>query len=357
MKPNRTRLTILEWAPAADALYTFRQDPLHGYTRREKGTIQIGQGVKLRPDIQAYYAGGKATNVARVLDRLLDPQIDQALWDEKTQTFRVELVTLLPDTPAGRFIGDLQRTEMNRVQLRFEDAPGEARICVNLADPGTHKTPDGLVEFNLSPYVTWPGATDALLEKVVKELAPHWLILAGKPPEGAGLSENLTAHLVAQVKQRQPDTLVSLDVGGSKNPDWGTQQLERCLQAEFPPDALLINQQEYAAVDPSLWASFAGTLVMHDAQGCWFRQGPGASAFDPLKTARDVPALAQEVHATIGAGDAAHAGFALGWIRTQDLRQAVLYSQAVAAAAVSQPLATSGVTAAQVKAFWDRIAP
>ena len=178
MKPNRNRLTILEWAPAADALYTFTQDPLHGYTRREKGAIQIGQGVKLRPDIQAYYAGGKATNVARVLDRLLDPQTDRDLWDEKNQTFRVELVTLLPDTPAGRFIGDLQRTEINRVQLRFLDAPGEARICVNLADPGSNHNREGLVEFNLSPYVVWENATDAMLEKVM-EIAAE---IASKAP-------------------------------------------------------------------------------------------------------------------------------------------------------------------------------
>jgi sugar/nucleoside kinase (ribokinase family) len=75
------------------------------------------------------------------------------------------------------------------------------------------------------------------------------------------------------------------------------------------------------------------------------------SVFDPATTPRDVPALAKEVHATIGAGDAAHAGFVLGWLRTGNLRQAVYYSQAVAAAAVSQPQATSGLTPEGVRRF------
>lgn len=351
MQPTRTRLTILEWAPAADALYTITCDPINGYAELANGHIRIGQGVKLRPRIEAYYAGGKATNVARVLDRLLDPQEDVALWDEDAGRFRVELVTLLPDTPAGRFIADLQRTEMQRIRLRFAPAPGEARLCVNLADPSTHDSPEGLVEFNLSPFVLWDTGTDALLEEVVGTIQTDWLILAGKPPRGPGLSDDLTAHLVRRAKRQQPGMFVSLDLGGHQPDDEGSRQLSRCLRAEVQPDALLINREEYAVVEPSLWAGYAGTLIVHDAGGCWLRQGLGDSVFDPATTPRDVPAFATEVYATIGAGDAVHAGFALGWLRTGDLWQAVRYSQAVAAAVVSQPRATSGLTPEGVSAF------
>jgi len=354
MQLHRSRLTILEWAPAADALYSIACDPLRGYAGVEGHFIQIGQGVKLRPTIEAYYAGGKATNVARILDRLLELPADAGLWDEAEGRFRVELVTLLPDTPAGRFIADLQRTEMQRVQLRFAPAPGEARLCVNLADPSTRGSPGGLVEFNLSPFVVWETGTEALLEAVVEELATDWLILAGKPPLGPGLSDHLTARLVRRVKGRQPGTFVSLDLGGRSADDEGSRQLSHCLAGEEQPDAILINQEEYAAVEPALWARYAGILIVHDAGGCWLRRGPGASVFDWKATPRDVPALAPEAYATIGAGDAVHAGFALGWLRTGDLWQAVRYSQAVAAAVVSHPRATTGLTPERVRAFLER---
>lgn len=351
MPLQRTRLTILEWAPAADALYSIACDPLRGYAGVEGNYIRIGQGVKLRPTIEAYYAGGKATNVARVLDRLLELPEDAALWDEAEGCFRVELVTLLPDTPAGRFIADLQRSEMRQVQLRFAPAPGEARLCVNLADPSTRGSPGGLVEFNLSPFVIWDTGTEALLEAAVEELATDWLILAGKPPLGPGLSDRLTARLVRKVKGQRPGTFVSLDLGGRSADDEGSRQLSRCLEDEVQPDAILINQEEYAAVEPSHWARYAGILIVHDAGGCWLRQGPGASVFDWKTTPRDVSAPAREAYATIGAGDALHAGFALGWLRTGDLWQAVRYSQAVAAAVVSQPRATTGLTPERVRAF------
>ena len=85
------KITILEFTPCVDWIYHFRHDEEEGYIAGDERQVTIRSGAKLRPHTASIYAGGKATNVARVIDKLLNAD----------DTVDVELVVFRPDSPEG----------------------------------------------------------------------------------------------------------------------------------------------------------------------------------------------------------------------------------------------------------------
>jgi fructose-1-phosphate kinase PfkB-like protein len=314
------RITILEFVPCADSIYHVRRDMEEGYVSGDRRMVKIRSGAKLRPRAVSTYAGGKATNVARVMENLLRADDD----------VEVELVVFRPDSPEGRYIHDLQVSDLTRVRVRPIIIEGRARICVDLTDPAT--AGDSRVEFNISPRATWgAGAADRAIE-FASSVSTDLLLIAGNPPviEATGeMALELHARIVEEARARAG--LISVDVEKGA--------LANCLKARSKPDAVKINEGEYLSVDESLWNDFAGALVVTDEAGCrvWesrSRNGP----------ARVRGVVAQTLYSTVGAGDAMHAGFALArWVWGFDLLRAARYGQAAAAAAVSSPGGTRGI--------------
>jgi fructose-1-phosphate kinase PfkB-like protein len=167
------KITILEFTPCADTIYHIRQDADEGYVEGNRNRLTIKTGVKLRPQVVSYYAGGKATNVARVLDRLIT-----------SEDIAVELVTFRPDSPEGRYIHDLQTGALKRVRVRPVIISGTSRFCIDLTDPRTD--PQNRVEFNISPRAVWEeGAMETAFE-FASALSTDALIMAGNPPLVSG---------------------------------------------------------------------------------------------------------------------------------------------------------------------------
>lgn len=315
------RITILEFAPCADSIYHVRRDAEEGYIASDERTIKIRSGAKLRPRAVSTYAGGKATNVARVMDKLLNA--DDAV--------EVELVVFRPDSAEGRYIHELQATALTRVRVRPVIIEGRARICVDLTDPAT--AGDSRVEFNISPRAMWQeGASDAALE-FASSISTDLLLIAGNPPviEATGrMAVELYTKIIEEARPRA--RLISVDVEKGA--------LANCLGAQSKPDVIKINESEYASVNAALWNDFTGALVVTDASGCrvWEDRSRNSSV-------RVQGIEAQTLYSTIGAGDAMHAGFTLArWVWGYDLLRASRYGQATAAASVSSPDGTRGIT-------------
>ncbi|HKS42423.1 MAG TPA: PfkB family carbohydrate kinase [Blastocatellia bacterium] len=315
------RITILEFAPCADSIYHVRRDAEEGYIESSDHAIKIRSGATLRPRAVSTHAGGKATNVARVMDKLL--KADDAV--------EIELVVFRPDSPEGRYIHELQTTALTRVQVRPVIIEGRARICVDLTDPTT--AGDSRVEFNIGPRVVWQESAKAVALEFASGISTDLLLIAGNPPviETTGrLAVELYRDVIEEVRPR----------AGLISADFAKDALANCLRAESKPDVIKINESEYASVDATLWNDFTGALVVTDASGC--------RVWESL--ARDssvrVPGIkAQTLYSTIGAGDATHAGFTLArWVWGYDLLKAARYGQAAAAASVSSPDGTRGIT-------------
>ena len=323
------RIAILELAPCADTLLEIRQDRDEGYLDARDGTISLRSGSRLRPRVMGTYAGGKATNVARVMDVLLGPEDD----------VQIELIVFRPDSPEGRYIAELQSAELSRVQVRSVLVDSTARFCVNLSDPAalSSKTP---VEFNISPRVIWqpPAVTTAI--QVARHLQTDLLVLAGNPPV-SGTGSNVLADL--------PATIMAATPGPPRSTvDIGNGPLDLILGGRHP-DVIKINDEEYASVDQTAWTCYSGMLVVTDSAGCnvW-EKGPGGPCV------RVPAANVHDVYSTVGAGDAAHAAFTLAtWVWGYDPVRAARYSMAAAAAAVSNPVGTRGITRAAVDQFFE----
>jgi fructose-1-phosphate kinase PfkB-like protein len=315
------RITILEFAPCADSIYHVRRDAEEGYIASDEGEIKIRSGSKLRPRAVSTYAGGKATNVARVMDKLL--RADDAV--------EMELVVFRPDSAEGRYIHELQTTALTRVRVKPVIIEGRARICVDLTDPAS--AGDSRVEFNISPRALWQeSARDAALE-FASGISTDLLLIAGNPPvieTTNRMAVELYAEIIEEIRQRV--RLISADIEKGA--------LANCLRAQSKPDVIKINESEYASVDADLWNDFTGSLVVTDALGCraWKDRSRDSSV-------RVQGIKAETLYSTIGAGDAMHAGFTLArWVRGYDLLRASRYGQAAAAASVSSPDGTRGIT-------------
>lgn len=331
------KITILEFAPCADTIYHIRQDADEGYTTGDRSTLTIRTGVKLRPRLVSYYAGGKATNVARVLDRLLT-----------NEDVDVELVVFRPDSPEGRYIHDLQTGALDRVRVKPVIISGKARFCIDLTDPATD--PRNRVEFNISPRAVWEADAKDIALKFASDLSTDVLIIAGNPPmtssgQGSGVgsrSSELAVDLYARVIEsvRQRVGVISIDTE--------KRALARCLESTSRPDAIKINADEYASVDERLWNDFDGTLVVTDSGGCLVRE----KRID----ARAEGAAVQQLYSTVGAGDAVHAGFIIArWGWGFDALRAARYGLATAAAAVGNPQGTRDVSRQDVERLFAEI--
>jgi fructose-1-phosphate kinase PfkB-like protein len=320
------RITILEFTPCADTIFHVRRDCNEGYIASDGQEVRIKVGAKLRPQAITTYAGGKATNVARVMDRLL----------KDSDAVDVELIVFRPDSPEGRYFHDLQTSALNRVRVRPVLIEGRARFCLDLTDPTTSES--DRVEFNISPRAAWAEGALAVALSFASQITSDVLLICGNPPlnetRGA-MAADLYAQVIAELRSRVP--VVSLDTEKAA--------LANCLKAAARPDVVKINEAEYGSVDAALWDDFSGTLVVTDARGC--RLWPNR-ARDAAIRIEGAPSRAQ--YSTIGAGDAMHAGFTVArWVRGFDLASAAGFGQAAAAVSVSSPNGTRGVTAAAVE--------
>lgn len=325
------RVTILEFAPCADWIYHLRRDDEEGYLVGDERQVTIRSGAKLRPHTASIYAGGKATNVARVMDKLL----------REEDAVEVELVVFRPDSPEGRYLHDLQTSELRRVRVRPVMIAGQARLCVDLLDPATpaaHR-----VAFNISPRALWQAGALEKAFAFAAALSTDLLLMAGNPPllEATGeLAVDLYARIIAAARPRVK--LMSLDTE--------KQALANCLQAKAQPEVIKINADERKGIAAKLWDTFAGTLVVTDATGCLVQEKN-----HPPQRVRG--ASVETLYSTIGAGDAVHAGFAMArWLWGFDVVKAARYGQAVAAATVSASSGTRGISRAAVDKFFVALA-
>jgi fructose-1-phosphate kinase PfkB-like protein len=327
------RITILEFTPCADSIFHVRRDSDEGYIESDGRAVRIKTGAKLRPRAISTYAGGKATNVARVMEKLL----------KDTDRADIELIVFRPDSPEGRYLHDLQTGALNRVRVRPVIIEGRARFCIDLTDPTTSE--QDRVEFNISPRAVWAESARATALAFASQIDSDLLVIAGNPPimeSTAAMAGDLYAQVIAEVRSRV--AVISLDAEKAA--------LANCLRGAARPDVIKINEAEYGSIDDGLWGGFGGALVVTDARGCrvWEDRARG-----PMVRVAGAQARAQ--YSTIGAGDAMHAGFALArWVRGFDLAQAARYGQAAAAASVNAPEGTRGVTAERVEDFFAGLA-
>ena len=323
------RLTILEFTPCADSIFHVHRDRDEGYISSDGRKVTIKAGAKLRPQLLSTYAGGKATNVARVLDRLL----------RRTDVADIELVVFRPDSAEGRYLHDLQTSALDRVRVRPVIIEGRARFCIDLTDPATSE--ENRVELNISPRALWAESAYEVALRFASQITTDVLLMAGNPPviESSGaMAVDLYAQVIAEVRGRAG--IISLDTEKTA--------LANGLKAAAQPDLIKINEAEYGSVDATLWDDFTGALIVTDARGCrvWQdRAGGMAVRIDGVQS--------RAQYSTIGAGDAMHAGFAVArWVRGFDLARAVRYGQAAAAASVNSSDGTRGVKAALVERFF-----
>ncbi len=326
------KISILEFTPCADLIYQMRRDSDEGYIAADANTLTLKAGAKLRPRLVTTYAGGKATNVARVLEKLLTP-------DDKVE---VELIVFRPDSAEGRYIHELQTRDLKRVRLQPVIIEAEARFCVDVAD--TANGADAHVEFNLSPRSLWrASALDRALE-YASTVTGDLLLLAGNPPvleETGEMASDLAVRVIEELRPRA--AIISLDTEKGA--------LANCLRSRAQPDVIKINENEYSSVEQLLWKDFRGTLLVTDAAGCrvWENR---ASPLPARVSAPEVTSL----YSTVGAGDAMHAGFSVSrWVRELDCLSAARFGQAAAAAAVSSPEGTRGVTREAVERLFGRM--
>jgi len=346
-------VTILEPAPCADTLLEIREDAVEGYLAAHDGTISLRSGSRLRPRAVGTYAGGKATNVARVIDVLLGP-------DDATQ---IELIVFRPDSPEGRYIAELQSTELSRVQVKSVIVDSSARFCTNLSDPLSWSS-GSPVEFNISPRVLWQASAYKAALEVARQIRTDLLLLAGNPPMVAETTEakpedKLEACPTSGITESGSRVIVDLPasiIAAAPGPprltvDVGNGPLELILHGRRQPDVIKINDEEYASVGPAAWANYSGILVVTDAAGCnvWEEGIRGPCVRVPAATGH-------KVYSTVGAGDAAHAAFTLAlWVWGYDPVRAARYSMAASAAAVSSPAGTRGITREAASRFFNEL--
>ena len=326
------RITILEFAPCADSIYHIRRDREEGYVASGERSITIKSGVKLRPRAVSTYAGGKATNVARVMDRLLN-------YDDKVE---IELIVFRPDSPEGRYIHELQVQALTRVRVQPVIVESRARFCVDLTDPTT--AGDDRVEFNISPRALWEQSALDRATRLASGISTDLLLMAGSPPVVEAKGEtaiDLYSKIIEEVRERA--SVVSVDTENGA--------LASCLKSGRRPDVIKINDDEYASVNEALWSDFSGTLLVTDAGGCRVWEC-GTSRSPAMVRAQKVGTL----YSTIGAGDAVHAGFLLArFVWGFDLIEAARYGQAAAAASVSSPDGTRGITKRAVEQLFSEL--
>jgi fructose-1-phosphate kinase PfkB-like protein len=329
--PPIKKITILELAPCADILLGISHDADEGYLSAEGGSIKIRSGARLRPVLLSINAGGKATNVARVIDKLLRP----------ADAVDIELVVFRPDSPEGRYLAELQSSSLYRVRVRSVVVDSTARFCINLSDPASRAP--SRVEFNLSPRALWQTSAIDVALQTARGLDTDLLVLAGNPPVVApdcSMAADLPSSIIERVSGN-PAVSIDIEKGA----------LARCIDGHPRPDVIKINREEFTSVDGRHWGQYEGLLVVTDEDGCtvWER-GPSGPAIK-VNTPRG-----HSVYSTVGAGDATHAGFTVAhWVWGFDPVRAARYGMAAAAASVSSPEGARGVARDTVERFFAEL--
>jgi|GEM_PF-1136681 len=408
------RVTIFEFAPTADEIWRISQHDRDGYARydAESGLLSFldtAHDAKQRPEIVTTYAGGKATNVARVLDRLLvdedKPCVELVTFFpppprgplQELEFGDVRGIPLRPSTAAGIYVQCLQIAELRKVRARFE-------VVNELEESGKMQTTRRCIEItlregggslNFSPRIVWSQrAADAVKSRAVEvACGTDLVVMAGAPPMWEAdpraylTSRNFYAKIIEDL---EPGCQVSIDTRG--------RYLHECLIAQKTPRFAFMNTEEFSelmklshggdtCVARNGERAFPGTLLAHDQHGCWVWDGELPDGRDPFSEAEHFPSIpVRRIYSTIGAGDAMHAGFLKEWVcPTQDtrhkaqdsrqeqkppglesipcskpyapcsmpleqcLRRAVFYSQVVAAVAISNEKATHGIDSRTVE--------
>jgi len=368
-------ITVFELAPAADELWELEQDSRSGYLYHDRGVAalpDVARGAKIRPRVSAAYASGKATNIARVFDAFLRPQAEAPLARLARDAVRARLLTFLPGchspyhspdipgdvlsqfTPGGAYLACLQARDFSAVELSVVGLPPTHdlqadRRCANIV------AADGGELCNFSPYLLWTAdCVTAALDAMVQGALVDVIGLAGSLPQVDGApSADIYARAIRGLKRRNPQVIVSLDVGGAP--------IRSCLQGgpDTSPDLFCINMDEYLGAGRDLWARHAGTVIIHNKRGCWIVSGEAPTSRELLARGPDIPTPADvRVIHTICAGDAAHGGLLLGVMLygrdTAGLRKAAVLSQACAIAVVESPDSIRGLTAEKVQANLER---
>jgi fructose-1-phosphate kinase PfkB-like protein len=368
---------ILEFAPTADEIWNLSRHNKDGYASHdaENGLVSIldtAHDAKPRPEIMAVYAGGKATNVARVMDRLIDKingQIELVTFLPppqgvlcELQPIRINDTDILPSTPSGIYVQCLQVMNLKSIKPRFEvineleetDGMQVTRRCIEIIikDTGT--------SLNFSPRIVWSQKTaDAILSRLEKVISSaDMVIMAGAPPVWKSPDENsITSHdFYAEILHlTNPECEVSVDVRG--------YYLHKCLVSDKPPRFIFMNKDEFLEASES-WRelsgkNFSGTIIAHDKDGCWVWDRKLPNIDDLFGGAVFYPSpKVDKVYSTIGAGDAMHAGFLKEWIfyhgNRDRLARSVVYSQAVSAVSVSNEKATYGIEIAEVDEIFGK---
>jgi len=384
--PNQpTKVTILEFCPAADEIWTLKKDKKDGYKEYDRASEIVsiattGRGAKVRPTLVATYAGGKATNVARVFAKLLSQKKDGGSCD-------LTLITFMPNKPGGRYIYELQKQDFdidqqtresssdctvkvsrtfnsNRIELlwvKIDDLARQSasnrsetvictdRRCINCT---SSLDEDSGMELNFSPRVLWSRNVLEQAEAWISDLQQpaDLVVLAGTPPKPWVKDDedqflNFYARVIAKLKQKNTHVQISLDVAG--------EPLKKCIDNQKKPDIVCVNTEEFSSAtggSSNVWNGFNGILTVHDKKGAkvWDR----TSLDRNLSHANPIPSVdVSEVLATIGAGDAFHAGFLFSReiLGEQRLCHAAGYGLATAAAAVEDKEGTRGKFTQQVQ--------
>ncbi|MGB9596348.1 MAG: PfkB family carbohydrate kinase [Candidatus Poribacteria bacterium] len=373
------RVTILEFAPTADEIWNLDHNKIDGYANYdiENGLVSIldtTHDAKPRPEILAVYAGGKATNVARVIDRLLDEKSDtkielvtflpppQGIFC-KLQPIKINDIEIIPSTPAGMYIQALQISDLVNVKPYFEileelqGASGiqATRRCIEIIIKGTGTS------LNFSPRIIWTPKTVYTVLKKLERIVSNtdMIVLAGSPPIWKSVDDQSISprDFYAEIlKIVPPKCDVSIDTRG--------YYLHKCLLSKKLPTFIFMNKNEFLEASES-WkiadkGNFFGTVIVHNKDGCWVwdKNIPNADNLSNGSVFYPSPKV-KRVYSTIGAGDAMHAGFLKKWIFSEDtedrLAKSIIYSQAVSAVSVSNEKATYGIDAGIVKQIFEKI--
>lgn len=214
---------------------------------------------------------------------------------------------------------------------------------------------------NFSPRIIWSPESAVAVISRVREIVhgSDMVVIAGAPPtwktqQKSDLTpENFHANIISSV---DPNCAVSIDVRG--------YYLHECLMAKKQPRFVFMNKEEFYEAKES-WKQLDRnksnmTLLVHDKKGCWVwdKNLPD----ERLLLSRDLflrSMPVKNVHSTIGAGDAMHAGFLKEWICTENdrnqLRRSIVFSQVVASASVSNIKATHGIDANTVETEFQKV--
>ena len=273
-------------APRVLCVGAFAMDTIF---RLERLPIAPGKYLPLEAvEVAEGMAAAQAATIARLGGRvsLWASCGDDAIGDRMVAQLSAEGVDC---TPVRRLAG--VRSGFASI---FMDGSGE-RIIVPQYDPALRSAPDGLPDLAgvalVSTDVRWPAAA---------------------------------AMALSAARERGLPGLLDLDVGPRDVLD-ELLPLASHVVASEPAATLVTGEDEPAAAVAALAARYEGFVAVTagEAGTYWFDR--------PEASVRHVPAFAVDAVDTLAAGDAFHAGVALGLLEARPLPEALRFASAVAA--------------------------